>query len=55
MESMGFPVGHLCRDMALMTGDDSWPLTWIKRWGLETQWPKAWKVHFGIAIKLPTS
>jgi len=52
MESMGFPVGHLCRDMALMTGDDSWLLTWIKRWGLETQWPKAWKVHFGIAIKL---
>jgi hypothetical protein len=52
MESMGFAMGHLCRDMALITGDASWKLTWIKRWQLETQWPKVWKVHFGVAVKL---
>jgi hypothetical protein len=52
LESMGIPVGTLCRDMALLTGDRSWEITWIKHWGLETQFPKVWKVHFGIAVKL---
>ena len=52
LESLGIPVAQLCRDMALLTNDKSWELTWIKHWGLEAQWPKVWKVHFGIAIKL---
>ncbi len=52
LESMGIPVGQLCRDMSLLTGDKEWELTWIRRWGLETQFPKVWKVHFGVAVKL---
>jgi len=52
MESMGFAMGHLCRDMALMTENDSWELTWIQRWQLKTQSRDLWKVHFGVAINL---
>jgi hypothetical protein len=52
LEAMGIPVGQLCRDMALLTGDKSWELKWIKHWGLPTMTLKKWKVNFGLAVKL---
>jgi hypothetical protein len=53
MEAMGIPVGRLSRDMALLMGNKAWEIKWIKNWGLPTMTPKKWKVHFGLAVKLP--
>ena len=55
LESMGVPVGQLCRDMALLTGDKAWEIKWIKHFGLPNMTPKKWKVLFGLAVKLPTN
>ncbi len=54
LESMGVPVGQLSRDFALLTGDKSWEIRWIKRFGLPTMTPKKWKLTFGLAVKLPS-
>jgi predicted metal-binding protein len=53
LEAMGIPVGQLCRDMSLLTGDKAWEITWIKHFGLPNMTPKKWKVIFGLSVKLP--
>jgi len=55
LEAMGIPVGQLCRDMALLTGNKAWEIKWIKHFGLPNMTPKKWKVVFGLAVKLPTN
>ena len=55
LEAMGLPVGQLCRDMALFSGDKAWEIKWIKHFGLPNMTPKKWKVVFGLAVKLPTN
>lgn len=54
LEAMGVPVGQLCRDLSLLTGDKSWEIKWIKHFGLPNMTPKKWKVTFGLSVKLPT-
>jgi hypothetical protein len=53
LEAMGIPVGQLCRDLSLVTGDKSWEIKWIKHFQFANQTPKKWKVVFGLAVKLP--
>ncbi len=53
LESMGIPVGQLCRDTAYLTGEKAWEIKWIKHFGLPNMTPKKWKVVFGLAVKLP--
>jgi predicted metal-binding protein len=53
LESMGICVDRLCSDLALMTGDPRWRLTWLKHFGLPQQTPKKWKYVEALAVKLP--
>ncbi len=53
LESMGICVDRLCSDLALLTGDAGWKLTWIRHFGLPQQRPKRWKYVEALAIKLP--
>lgn len=54
LEGMGICVDQLCKDLALLTGDKKWRITWIKRFGTPDQKPKKMKGTAGLAIKLPT-
>jgi len=53
LESMGICVDRLCSDLALLTGDARWKLTWLKHFGLPQQSPKKWKYVEALAVKLP--
>ena len=53
LESMGICVDRLCSDLALLTGDPRWRLTWLKHFGLPQQTPKKWKYVEALAVKLP--
>jgi hypothetical protein len=52
LESSGVPVGRLCEDMALMTGNGGWKIRWIKYIGTPGQTSKRWKTTAGLAVKL---
>ena len=52
LEGMGICVDQLCKDMALLTGDEKWKVNWIKGFGADTQTPKVWKATVGLAIQL---
>ena len=52
LESVGIPVGQLCKDMALFTGNDDWRIRWIKYTGTPRQKPKRWKTTGGLAVRL---
>jgi predicted metal-binding protein len=52
LESMGICVDRLCSDLALLTGDPRWRITWLKHFGLPQQTPKKWKYVEAIAVKL---
>ncbi len=52
LESMGICVDRICSDLALLTGDPRWRITWLKHFGLPQQTPKKWKYVEAIAIKL---
>ena len=52
LEGMGIPCGQLCRDMALLSGDESWKLKWIKHFGFPHQTPKTYKLVWGAALKV---
>jgi len=52
LESMGVCVDHLCKDAALLTGDETWKITWIKGFGTEGQTPKKSKGTMALAIRL---
>ncbi|MCP4715815.1 MAG: hypothetical protein GY868_11915, partial [Deltaproteobacteria bacterium] len=52
LESMGICVDRLCSDLALLSGDKRWQLTWLKHFGLPQQTPKQWKYVEAIAVKL---
>jgi predicted metal-binding protein len=53
LESMGICVDRLCSDLALLTGDPRWRLTWLKHFGLPQQKPEKWKYVEALAVKLP--
>ncbi len=53
LESMGICVERLCSDLAELTGDARWKLTWLKHFGLPQQKPKKWKYVEALAVKLP--
>ena len=53
LESMGICVDRLCSDLALLTGDPRWRLTWLKHFGLPQQTPEKWKYVEALAVKLP--
>ncbi|MCX5900579.1 MAG: DUF2284 domain-containing protein, partial [Proteobacteria bacterium] len=53
LESMGICVDRLCSDLALLTGNPRWRLTWLKHFGLPQQTPKKWKYVEALAVKLP--
>ncbi len=50
LESMGICVDQLCRDMADLSGNKSWRLTWLKHYGLPQQHPKKWKFVEAISV-----
>jgi predicted metal-binding protein len=52
LEGMGICVDQLCKDIAFLTGDDTWKITWIKGFGTENQTPKKAKGNIGLAIKV---
>jgi len=52
LESTGIPVGQLCKDIALLTGNDSWKIKWIKYTGTPRQTTKRWKTTAGLAVRL---
>ena len=53
LEGMGVCVDQLCKDLVLLTGDESWKITWIKGFGTPEQKNlKRMKGTMGLAIKL---
>ena len=54
LEGMGICVDQLCKDLAFLTEDESWKITWIKGFGTTDQRPKKMKGTVGLAIKLKT-
>lgn len=52
LESVGIPVAQLCRDMALVTGNQDWKIRFIKYFATPRQSHKEWKLTFGLAVKL---
>lgn len=52
LEACGICVAQLCDDLALLTGDHAWKLTWLRHFGLPQQQPKTWKYVEAIAIRL---
>jgi len=52
LEACGICVARLCDDLALLTGDRAWKLTWLRHFGLPQQRPKTWKYVEAIAIRL---
>ena len=53
LESMGICVERLCTDLALLTGQNAWKITWLKHFGLPQQTPKKWKYVEAISVKMP--
>lgn len=53
LEAMGICVDRLCADLALVTGDARWRLTWLRHFGLPQQTPKKWKYVLALAVLLP--
>ncbi|MEI6127881.1 MAG: DUF2284 domain-containing protein, partial [Pseudomonadota bacterium] len=53
LESMGICVDRLCTDLALLTGNNSWKLTWLRHFGFPQQTPKKWKYVEAISLKIP--
>lgn len=52
LEGMGVCVDQLCKDLAFLTEDKSWEITWIKGFGTPEQKPKRMKATVGLAMKL---
>ena len=52
LEGMGICVDQLCKDLAFLTEDERWQITWIKGFGTPEQRPKRMKATVGLAIKL---
>jgi predicted metal-binding protein len=54
LESMGISVDGLCGDLAQLTGQKSWNLTWVKDYGTSNQTPKTWKYVMALSVKIPS-
>lgn len=52
LESMGICVDRLCSDLALLTGNRAWNLTWLRHFGFPQQKPQKWKYVEAISLKL---
>jgi len=52
LEGMGICVDQMCKDLAILTGDENWRITWIKGFGADTQTPRTFKGTLGLAISL---
>lgn len=53
LESMGICVDRLCSDLALVTNQNSWKLTWLRHFGFPQQAPGKWKYVEAISVSLP--
>jgi hypothetical protein len=49
---MGICVDRLCSDLALLTANKAWKLTWLRHFGLPQQRPKKWKYVEAISLGL---
>ena len=54
LEGMGICVDQLCKDLAFLSGDAEWKISWIKGFSAPTQTPKKSKATVGMAIRLNT-
>jgi len=52
LESVGVPVGQLCKNIALFAGNDDWEIKWIKYFATPRQTIKRWKLTCGLAVRL---
>ncbi len=52
LESLGVCVDQICKDCSFLTGDNAWPITWIKGFGGPNQSPMQIKVTIALAVKL---
>ena len=52
LEGMGICVDQICKDLALLTGDPSWIITWIRGFGTPDQKPKRFKGVAGLSLRL---
>lgn len=52
LEAAGICVDRLCSDLALVTGNRAWKLTWLRHFGLPQQSPKRWKYVVAITVNL---
>jgi predicted metal-binding protein len=52
LESSGIPVAQLCKDLAILYGDEDWKIRFMKYYGTSRQSHKEWKLTFGLAVKL---
>ncbi len=52
LEAQGVCADQLCKDLAFLTGDEDWKITWIKGFGTPDQRPKRAKGVAGLAITL---
>jgi len=53
LESAGICVDRLCSDLALLTNNPAWRLTWLKHFGFPQQTPRKWKYVEALAVRLP--
>ena len=52
LEAMGVCVDRLCSDLAALTDQASWKMTWLKHFGFPQQTPKKWKYVEALSIKV---
>ncbi|MCX8044527.1 MAG: DUF2284 domain-containing protein [Desulfobacterota bacterium] len=52
LEAAGICVDRMCSDLAVLTGNNAWKLSWIRHFGLPEQRPKFWKYVEAIVLRL---
>ncbi len=51
LESLGVCVDRVCSDLALLTGNRSWKLRWLRHFGFQHQTPRQWKYVIALAVQ----
>ena len=52
LEFIGICVDRLCEDLADLTWQKAWKITWMKHFGFPQQKPKSWKYVEVLEVKL---
>jgi hypothetical protein len=55
LESLGISVDGICNDLAQLTGQKAWHITWIRNYGTPNQSPKKWKYVMALGVKISSS